>query len=67
MGFTLKKKEEPEEEIKKPILPSFKKSEKEKIVVVKELPLRPVREYNDEDGTLIKLITIEEALTEMLN
>lgn len=60
--------EETKEVLKKPTLPSFKKNEvvKERIMVVKELPLRPIREYEDEDGTLIHLMTIEEALTEIM-
>ena len=37
------------------------------IKVVKELPLAPVRDYIDENGKKIHLITIEEALTDIVN
>ena len=37
------------------------------IKVVKELPLQPVREYTDEDGNIVELITIEESLEKILN
>lgn len=43
----------------------------DKIIVVKELPMQPVRyaPYEDEKGVkkIAKLITVEEALTEMFN
>ena len=65
MAWKIKKNEPEEVKEEKPVLPSFKK--KEKTVIVKELPLRPVREYQEEDGTVVHLMTIEEALTEMYN
>ncbi len=43
------------------------KEVKQRIVVVKELPLQPVREAVLEDGTKIYYITMEEALTEVMN
>ena len=39
----------------------------ERIQVVKELPMAPVRDFKDKDGTIVHLVTIEEALTEMAN
>jgi hypothetical protein len=41
--------------------------EKVKRVVVAELPQVQVRKAKDEDGKDVELITIEEALTELLN
>lgn len=40
---------------------------KRKVLVVKELPTREIRVVRLEDGTEAELITIEEALTEILN
>ena len=40
---------------------------KERIQVVRELPATPIRDYQDKDGRIVHLVTIEEALTEMLN
>lgn len=40
---------------------------KERIQVVKELPVQQIREYEDKDGTIIHFMTIEEALTEFMN
>ncbi len=46
-----------------------KESEKkEKVVVVKELPTQQIsRLKDDKTGEIVRLITIEEALTELLN
>lgn len=41
--------------------------EKHSLHVVKELPVEPIRKYTSEDGTIVHLITIEEALTELLS
>jgi len=40
---------------------------KEVIQIVKELPVQTVRKAKSEDGTLITYMTIEEALTEIMN
>jgi len=39
---------------------------KQRTMVVKELPVQPVRSYTEEDGTIVNLITIEEALSKLL-
>jgi hypothetical protein len=51
----------PQEE--KPII-SKKKTEYE---VVFKLPTQEIRQYQRDDGTIVKLITVEEALTEFIN
>jgi len=38
-----------------------------RIMVVKELPEAPIRKYQDKDGSEVNLITIEEALSEILS
>jgi len=50
-----------EESTKKPV------KQKERFVVVKELPTQQVRETIIEDGTKLNFITTEEALTQLLN
>lgn len=40
---------------------------KKRTEVVKELPMQPVRSYRDDDGTIVELITIEEALSLVVN
>ena len=40
---------------------------KERIQVVKEIPMIPLREYKAEDGSTVHLMTIEEYLTEQAN
>jgi len=45
---------------KKPSVP------KQRTMVVKELPVQPIRSYTEEDGTIVNLITIEEALSKLL-
>ena len=61
-----------QEEVKQEIKSEPKKfiktdQEKHRVVVVKELPIRHIREHKDEDGTIVHFITIEEALTELMN
>ena len=38
-----------------------------KMMIVKELPEEPIRRYKDKDGSIVDLITIEEALGEILS
>ena len=38
-----------------------------KMMIVKELPEEPIRKYRDKDGSIVYLITIEEALGEILS
>ena len=59
--------EEIEEEEVKPVVKKEETSQKSKIVVVKELPVQPIREFTDEEGTIIHFKTIEEALSEIMN
>jgi len=63
--------EEDNEEIEKNPIEDMRKGSvtepKEKIIVVKELPMQPVRQAKTKDGDLITYLTIEEALTEFLN
>ena len=59
----LKKKiQDIEEKIKQ-----TKEKVKERTIVVREYPMAPIKGYIDESGTKIKLITIEEYLTEQAN
>ena len=51
--------EEPEKEIVA--------EEKRKTIIVKELPVQPLREIKLEDGTMADLFTIEEYLTKLAN
>ena len=44
-----------------------KVKQKERFIVVKELPTQQVRETTAEDGTKLMFITTEEALTQILN
>ena len=39
----------------------------ERTEVVKELPMQPIRKYKDENGQIVNLITIEEALNLIVN
>ena len=59
--------EEEEEEEEVPVRKKKRKKPKEVWKVVKELPTTPVRKYQDEEGTIINLMTTEEALTKGLN
>jgi hypothetical protein len=48
--------------------PKQTSDKKVKIQVVKEVPVQEIREvYNKQDGITYQLLTIEEALTELLN
>jgi hypothetical protein len=38
-----------------------------KVMVVRELPTQEIKEVKDKNGNIIRFITIEEALTELLN
>lgn len=40
---------------------------KRKVVIVKELPMQPLREVELKDGTIADLFTIEEYLTKIAN
>ncbi len=44
-----------------------KKEVKHRIMVVKELPTEVIRQTEEEDGTILHFITVEEALTESIN
>ena len=59
----LKELETKELETKEPLSPVKSK----RTQVVRELPMQPVRSYKDEDGVLVELITIEEALNLIVN
>jgi len=58
-----KELETKELETKEPLSPVKSK----RTQVVRELPMQPVRSYKDEDGVLVELITIEEALNLIVN
>lgn len=65
MGWKpLKKPEEVVEkvEIKEPIK-EVKTSKGDRVMIVKELPLRPIKEFVGDDGITVHLFTIEEWLT----
>ena len=55
-----------ESKVVKPVVNVNKQNVSDKVIVVKELPLEPVRKVVLEDGSIANLITIEEALTELL-
>ena len=78
MNFGRKKKQEkfekvePTEEVPEvnpieKLTKETEKSEKEVTIVVKELPTQQVRKGKTEDGTIINYVTIEEALTDIIN
>ena len=79
MGWIIKKKtEEVPEELpelpetfeevkKKPFIKPQAKKPIERYKVVHELPTQQVMKYKDDEGNIINFITIEEALTELLN
>ncbi len=54
----------PMPELPPPIQPAPKK---ERILIVKELPMQPIRSYVDDDGVTINMMTREEYLTELAN
>lgn len=35
--------------------------------IVLQLPMQPIRQYTEEDGTVVHLVTVEEYLTEQAN
>jgi len=41
--------------------------QKQEYEVVFKLPTQEIRQYQRDDGTIVKLITVEEALTEFIN
>jgi hypothetical protein len=59
--------EEVEEEKKEEPEIQMEEKPKEKILVVKELPTQPIRQFKNEGGEVVRLITVEEALTEFIN
>ena len=61
------KAEEKPKETKKEKKEDKKEEPKQRVVVVKELPIQKVRESVAEDGTILHWITIEEALTQFMN
>ena len=75
MAWLKKNKEKPIEEVAEvPVpKPAEKSAVKEveenfdEVIVVKELPMQPIRYLKKDDGRIAKLITIEEALTLQLN
>lgn len=58
--------DEEDQEEEKPRLKKYPRKLKERLQVVKELPVQQVRKVKGDDGTVIRFITIEEALTELL-
>jgi len=44
-----------------------KKEQKEFVQVVAKLPVQEIRRIEKEDGTIINLLTIEEAITALIN
>jgi len=61
------KEEKVENKIEKEETKENKEEEKERWQVVKELPLQQVRETETKEGKKLNFITIEEALTLLLN
>jgi len=57
-----RKQKEVEEKIER-----AKRKIESRIMVVKELPEAPIRRYKDKDGSIVDLITIEEAIGEILS
>lgn len=55
------------EEKKTEVVPKSEEEPKEEWAVVKELPVQPVRQTTMEDGTIINFITVEEALSQLVN
>ncbi len=74
MGYEEEELEDEEEEVEeKPVKKPGKKGSKkpeptEQYLVLKELPVQEVRSYFDEEtNTTTKVLTIEEAMTQMTN
>jgi len=59
--------EVPEDNPMEEITKETEKKAKEVYEVVKELPSQIIRQVRLKDGTIVNLITIEEALTEFMN
>jgi len=81
MGLLNKKKEEKFKEVEQPEHPETEENpmeeiaeetrkgteEKKRIVVVKELPTQQVRQAKAEDGVIEIYVTVEEALSNIMN
>ena len=61
------KEEVPEENPMQEMIKETEQKAKEMFEVVREIPTQPIRQVKLEDGTLVNLITIEEALTKFIN
>ena len=61
------KEEVPEENPMQEMVKETEQKAKERFEVVREIPTQPIRQVKLEDGTLVNLITIEEALTKFIN
>ena len=61
------KEEVPEENPMQEMVKETEQKAKEMFEVVREIPTQPIRQVKLEDGTLVNLITIEEALTKFIN
>lgn len=69
MAFNKKPEVETSDVEKTEIKPEDKKKEVHRVIVVKqeELPIQVVREVTGEDGVIRHYMSIEEALTELMN
>lgn len=76
MGFLPEKKKDKNKVEKKEVVETkVEEKPKEKVLeptkrfmVVKELPVQPIKEFNDEEtNELVTILTIEEALESLLN
>lgn len=81
MGLLSKQKKEKFKEVEQPEQPETeenpmqeiaeetrtKTEEKKRIVVVKELPVQAIRQAKAEDGVIEVYVTVEEALSEIMN
>ncbi len=61
------KEEVPEVNPMQEIAKEAEQKAREIFEVVREIPTQPIRQVKLEDGTLVNLITIEEALTKFMN
>ena len=61
------KEEVPEVNPMQEMMNETEQKAKEIFEVVREIPTQPIRQVKLEDGTLVNLITIEEALTKFMN
>jgi len=62
-----KEEEEIERDPMKEITKETEEKVNERFEVVKELPTQVIRQVKLEDGTIVNLITVEEALTRFMN